>query len=126
MILGIGIDLVEIERFKDWHKKPIKQLERIFHPDEIAYCLSQPVKSAERFAARFAAREALFKAFSSANPGSPIPFLTLCAQSRVLVGSQGIQLVVNNPTLAQLNILISLTHSRTTAGAVVIIQRKAQ
>ena len=39
MILGIGIDAVEIERFKDWHTKPVNQLMRIFSAEEIAYCL---------------------------------------------------------------------------------------
>ncbi len=64
MILGIGIDTVEIERFSDWHNKTKEQLQKIFSPDEIAYCLSGNVQtSAERFAVRFAAREAFFKAF---------------------------------------------------------------
>ena len=64
---GLGIDIVEINRFKDWYTKPKKELERIFSGEEIDYCLENKEKSAERFAARFAAREAFFKAFQSAH-----------------------------------------------------------
>ena len=50
MILGVGIDAVEIARFADWHTKSDKQLRRIFSEEEMAYCLSVPAKTAERFA----------------------------------------------------------------------------
>jgi holo-[acyl-carrier protein] synthase len=64
-VLGIGIDLVEnariqhsIERFGE------RFLHRVFTAGEIAYC--QSMKFPERhFAARFAAKEALSKAFGT-------------------------------------------------------------
>lgn len=62
MILGIGIDSVEIERFAHWHTYSPKQLKRLFSQEEIDYSLSNPIKTAERFAARFAAKEAFYKA----------------------------------------------------------------
>src|SRR5437660_10642865 len=78
MILGIGVDTVDIQRFALWNSYSRKKLLRIFSPQEIDYCLSNQQKSAERFAARFAAREALYKALSYAYPHKKIPFLTLC------------------------------------------------
>jgi holo-[acyl-carrier protein] synthase len=65
MIVGTGIDLVEtariaenIERYGD------RFVRRLYTPGEIAYC--QKFKNrAERFAARFAAKEAAFKALGT-------------------------------------------------------------
>jgi holo-[acyl-carrier protein] synthase len=64
-IVGTGIDLVEvpriaasIERFGE------RFLTRIFTPDEIRYCRSKH-NAAERFAARFAAKEAALKAIGT-------------------------------------------------------------
>jgi holo-[acyl-carrier protein] synthase len=65
MILGIGIDIIDIERFTDWHTKSELELLRVFSQEEIAYCLQNPKLSAERFAVRFAAKEAFFKAFQA-------------------------------------------------------------
>lgn len=64
MVLGIGIDSVDIARFEQWHTYSHKKLLRVFSPAEIAYSLENPTKSAERFAVRFAAKEALFKALT--------------------------------------------------------------
>src|SRR5215471_8201459 len=78
MIKGLGIDAIEIDRFLQWHTFSKKQLARIFSPAEIAYCLANQTKSAERFAVRFATKEAFFKAWHSASPTTYVPFLTLC------------------------------------------------
>src|SRR5260221_7060347 len=83
MIIGIGVDTVEIKRFALWHTYSRKKLFRIFSQEEIDYVLSNQQKSAERFAVRFAAREALYKALSYAYPDIKIPFLTLCASVSV-------------------------------------------
>src|ERR1044071_8747932 len=65
MILGTGIDLAEvprvaaaIDRFGD------RFLHRIFTPDEIRYCDSK-ANRVERYAARFAAKEAGLKAIGT-------------------------------------------------------------
>ena len=126
MILGIGIDIVEVERFVSWRDYSPKKLSRIFSPQEIDYCLQQPNKSAERFAARFAAREALFKALSYAYPNHQLPFLTLCSRVTItkvdgrpyliVVGDLGID-------LTGLVFHLSLSHTRTHATAFVIIER---
>ncbi|HVX01477.1 MAG TPA: holo-ACP synthase [Candidatus Babeliaceae bacterium] len=64
MIIGLGIDAIEVDRFEHWHTYDHKKLSKFFAPEEIDYCLSLPIKSAERFAVRFAAKEAFFKAIS--------------------------------------------------------------
>ena len=60
MVKGIGIDSIEIARFRLWHTYSYRQLSRIFSSEEIDYCLSNIIKSSERFAVRFAAKEAFF------------------------------------------------------------------
>jgi holo-[acyl-carrier protein] synthase len=62
MILGIGIDLEEVDRLtKSIEKFGDRFLERIFTGGEIAFCRGK-ANANERFAARFAAKEAAFKA----------------------------------------------------------------
>ncbi len=61
--IALGVDLVSVRdvaeslaRFGD------RYTERLFTRDEIAYCLTDPELAAQRFAARFAAKEATMKA----------------------------------------------------------------
>ena len=61
MVKGIGIDLIEVERVKKTAEKNPKFLDRIFTPQEISYCLKKRNKY-QHLAARFAAKEAFFKA----------------------------------------------------------------
>src|SRR5262245_1014890 len=65
MILGIGIDIIEVGRIEASYKKFGERfLQRILHPAEISYCLSH--RSPGPFlAARFAAKEAISKAFGT-------------------------------------------------------------
>ncbi|HEX2978427.1 MAG TPA: 4'-phosphopantetheinyl transferase superfamily protein [Candidatus Babeliales bacterium] len=83
MILGIGIDSAEIERFLDWDKFTHRQLLKFFSQREIDYCTSIPAKSAERFAARFAAKEALYKALSNLRPQKPFLLLTVAKKCEI-------------------------------------------
>lgn len=136
MIRGIGIDSTEIDRFSEWHRYTHKQLSRIFSPQEIDYCLAVKSKSAERFAVRFAAREAFFKAFCQMYPAHCVPFLTLCASVAVL----------KNGPLPYLSVIwknfdkkdgafsfedthylihLSLTHTKSAATAIVVIEKHA-
>jgi holo-[acyl-carrier protein] synthase len=65
MILGTGIDIVETERIRDSLEKfGDRFLNRCFFPDEIAYCRSMKFPELH-FAARFAAKEAISKAFGT-------------------------------------------------------------
>lgn len=61
MITGIGIDLIEVERIKKLIEKNPRFIPRIFTPQEIHYC-QKKVNKYQHFAARFAAKEAFFKA----------------------------------------------------------------
>lgn len=65
MLISTGIDAVEITRFINWKNYKRKNLRKIFTDSEIDYALSCPTKSAERFAIRYAAKEAAYKALSS-------------------------------------------------------------
>ena len=124
MILGIGIDSIEIARFRQWHRRSLVQLQRIFSPEEIDYCLQMPAKSAERFAARFAAREAFFKALCSAFPEQQVPFLTLCKAVAIHKNSNGTPNLVVDWQLLKINPLkplISLTHTNVAATALVML-----
>jgi holo-[acyl-carrier protein] synthase len=61
MIVGIGIDIIEVERLAKLAEKSPRFLEKVFAPGEIAYC-SKKRNHYQNFAARFAAKEAFFKA----------------------------------------------------------------
>jgi holo-[acyl-carrier protein] synthase len=127
MILGIGIDTIEIDRFSSWHTYSEKKLQRIFSPEEIIYCMHNVQKSAERFAVRFAAREALYKAISYAYPDITIPFLTLCAHTTIQkVGSRPVLTLRNvcGIEMSTLIIHLSLTHSRAHATAFVMLESR--
>ncbi|HVU44808.1 MAG TPA: holo-ACP synthase [Terracidiphilus sp.] len=65
MIVGSGIDLVEIKRIEhSVNRYGERFLHRVFTPSEQAYCLRKR-QSAESFAARFAAKEAGAKALGT-------------------------------------------------------------
>ena len=69
MIYGSGIDIIEIRRIQnslDRHSGRFE--ERVFTSEEIAYCRSKAYP-ARHFAARFAVKEATFKAFGTGMNG---------------------------------------------------------
>lgn len=127
MIHGLGIDAVEIHRFTQWHTYQKKHLMRIFSEIEINHCLAHASKSAERFAVRFAAKEAFFKAWNSAFPTQYAPFLTFCRAISIQHGTHHIpQLSIMWDLLPPINMpitpLVSLTHTNTTAIACVFLE----
>ena len=65
MILGTGIDIAETSRIERGLEKHAERFtRRLFTPAEIAYC-EKFKNRAERYAARFAAKEAAFKALGT-------------------------------------------------------------
>jgi holo-[acyl-carrier protein] synthase len=64
LIIGIGTDLIEVDRVAKEFAKDIGFKEEIFGQTEIEYC-EQKKFSAENYAARYAAKEAFFKALGS-------------------------------------------------------------
>jgi holo-[acyl-carrier protein] synthase len=66
MVEGIGVDIIEIERVAEAISRR-RFRERIFSPAERAYCEDggSPRRIAERYAGRFAAKEAILKALGT-------------------------------------------------------------
>lgn len=65
MILGTGIDIIEVQRIEAaWKKFGERFVQRILLADEITYCLSHKAPG-PFLAARFAAKEAISKAFGT-------------------------------------------------------------
>ncbi len=65
MIVGTGVDIIEVERVAEAIERYGERfLRRIYTAGEIKYCQSKR-NSSERFAARFAAKEAAFKAIGT-------------------------------------------------------------
>src|ERR1700678_4515174 len=65
MIVGTGIDIAEVDRIASSIERFGRRfLERVFTADEIRYCESKANKS-ERYAGRFAAKEAAMKAIGT-------------------------------------------------------------
>jgi len=64
MIIGIGIDIVQINRMHQWLENK-KLMERYFHNDEISLVLSRGNNAIQTLAVRFAAKEALGKALGT-------------------------------------------------------------
>lgn len=124
MVLGLGTDLAEVARIRrSIERYADRFLQRIYTPREQAYCNSK-ANAAERYAARFAAKEAGMKAigtgwrrgvkwqdFEVANERSGRPTLLLSGVARQIAGELGAR-----------HISISLTHTAETAFAVVILE----
>jgi holo-[acyl-carrier protein] synthase len=65
MIIGTGIDLIEIERVRQALEDPrigTRFRDRVFTANEIAYCEKKRRGKYESYAGRFAAKEAVMKA----------------------------------------------------------------
>jgi holo-[acyl-carrier protein] synthase len=122
-LLGLGMDLVEIDRIEDSMKKfGPRFLSRIFHPSEVAYAESQ-ARPATHLAARFAAKEATSKAFGTGigkslpwlgmeigRHSSGEPFLRFHASGADLAKSRGVA-----------RALVTLSHTRTHSAATVAL-----
>ena len=88
MILGSGVDIVEIFRMRDAIKKwGDNFLSKIFTPREVKYANSRAFPH-QHFAARFAAKEAVVKAF-----GEPRKFPIKWTDVEVLNDKEGKPLV---------------------------------
>ena len=125
MIVGIGVDLVDIARVdKLLDAKGDRALRRLFTTDEVAYALARPLP-AQHLAARLAAKEAAFKALAGNSLARGIGWREI----EVVRGDERPTLVFHGRAaerVAELgvsNVWVSLTHSGTTAAAVVVLER---
>lgn len=65
MKVTCGVDIIEISRIKESIEDVGERfLERVFTKNEITYCESKKAQKYQHYAARFAAKEAAFKAIS--------------------------------------------------------------
>jgi len=65
MVLGLGIDIIEIARIKKSIEKYGERfLNKVFTKEEIKYC-NNKFNKYQHYAARFAAKEAVYKALTS-------------------------------------------------------------
>ena len=67
MKICCGTDIIEIERIRNSIEDEAMGkafIERVYTPKEIAYCESKKMQKYQHYAARFAAKEAAFKAIS--------------------------------------------------------------
>ena len=122
MIIGIGLDVVHVDRLEHWQRCP-GLLERYFHPDELAAAMSRGSGSILSLAARFAAKEAYGKAIGTGLTGITLKNI-LVVNNRY--GKPCMQLFGNALeafTAAGGEIIhLSLTHERDNALAMVVIE----
>ena len=64
MLLGVGTDIVEVERVRKAVENP-RFLERVYTPAEQEYCESRGAQRVASYAARWAGKEAVLKAFGT-------------------------------------------------------------
>ncbi len=120
MIIGVGIDLIEIERIG---KAIARQafIARVFTPAEQAYCDSRKAGRSASYAARFAGKEAVLKALGTGLVyGSWLDI-------EILPDSMGAPAVALSGSFAKIaaekninQLYISLTHARQYAAAQVV------
>jgi len=125
MILGTGIDIIEVARIQASHERFGERfLNRVLLADEIAYCLSH--KNPNPFlAARFAAKEAISKAFGTGigaqlgwqdmeirRKESGEPFVVLHGKGKELFQSRRAK-----------RLLVSLSHTANYAAATAVLER---
>lgn len=65
MIVGIGIDIIEVARIREVLQRTPRFRERVFTAAERIYCDSRGAVAAQHYAARFAAKEAALKALQT-------------------------------------------------------------
>lgn len=142
MILGIGTDITQISRFQRWATYPEAQLLKIYSPQELHTCtnITNSDKQTqqyipEKLAARFAAKEAFFKALSQTlitlgQTEHTFSFLSIAPLVTVTQDTWEIPKIsinwirFNEKTsiyLPDLRINLSLAHEKTHAIAFVII-----
>lgn len=113
MRIGIGVDIEEIKRFRLLDSY---QLEKIFTKKELKYCLRKR-DPAPSLAARFAAKEAIIKAFCDAGKSIPMSFKTI----EILNKKNGAPTVHLPSKISNSKVHISLSHCREKAIAIAIV-----
>jgi len=121
LLIGVGVDVVSINRVKMAVERSGENfLHRVFTEKELEYCFKSG-HPYEKLAARFAAKEAVFKAIGHASRSR----LGWRGVEIETVGS-GVRVVMSKPLLSLLRergareILISISHDRTSDVAIAV------
>jgi holo-[acyl-carrier protein] synthase len=123
MILGLGIDMTDVNRMKEKLARDTGFRSYVFSEAEIAYCERQ-ARPEEHYAGRFAAREALLKALGTGLTSPvPLPLLEVMHSqegkpSFMLTSVAKAGLGIGEET----RIHLSLAHERDQAIAMVILE----
>jgi holo-[acyl-carrier protein] synthase len=128
MIIGLGTDIVEIQRIADAVERWGDHfLNRIFTAEERSYCMDNKKNPYPHLAARFAAKEAVIKALTPLRvPGEGSPNLTDIEIVNDVTGRPHIRL--HGPiqhVLASHELHVSLSHEKHYATATVVLARTA-
>ncbi len=124
MIVSTGIDIVEVYRIRESLARTERFGERVFTAAEREYCDAKGKAAAASYAARFAAKEAMFKALKTGWSGSlawhdvevvndeqGAPFLNLTGEARRMLKELG-----------EPRVHLSLSHTSEHAVAHVILE----
>lgn len=122
MILGVGVDIVDISRIEEAVQTFESFLERVYTQEEINYCYKR-IKPHPSLAARFAAKEAMIKAIPT---DEPIPLKDI----EVVVSESGRPSIRPGKALKDelersgiTNIHLSLSHEKTFAIAYCVVEK---
>lgn len=124
MILGIGTDIIEVSRIRNSYEKFGQRFaSRILRPGEIEYCLSHK-DPAPFLAARFAAKEAISKAFGT-GIGADLGWQDMeivrreSGEPYVLLHDKGVILMTRRQAT---RLLITLSHTTQHATATAVLE----
>ena len=122
LIVGMGVGIVDIERFSHVLQRSPRLLERLFNPTEIAYCTHTPLPTthlALTFAAKQATLQVLGTGFAGIRfsavtierdgSGNPMPHLSDAAQTRA-----------DELGIIELHLSHTYTHATAVASAVAL------
>ena len=116
----VGVDIESISRFENKTLENDKHfLERIFTPNELDYSF-QSKQSAKHLAARFCAKEAVYKALSNLITDGTIEFKNI----EIINNENGSPYVKLHDERFNVNIALSLSHDKDKAIAFVVVTTK--
>ncbi len=127
MIVGIGIDAIDIDRIERMYaENGDRMLARLFTQDELTF-LSSKIAPAQHLAVRLAAKEAAYKALSGNELARGIGWRDVEVLTRTADGAPELRLhgraAERFSELAATSAHVSLSHSAATAVAVVVVER---
>lgn len=125
LVAGLGVDIVEIDRFERVLARHPRLKQRLFSEDERWYC-EHKANPAVHYALRFAAKEAVLKVLGTGfagikfsdvevthdSKGKPLPLLTGAARQRA-----------DELGIIETHLSLSYTHKTAVASAVAVTER---